>query len=75
MELYRTNYAVELYRKEAAKKERPPAERTVSEQSVGSTLADQYQAHFSRERVVAERLRSLLPQDSFSRKQELDNDR
>lgn len=75
VELYRTNYAVELYRKEAAKKERPPAERTVSEQSVGSTLADQYQAHFSRERVVAERLRSLLPQDSFSRKQELDNDR
>lgn len=75
VELYRTNYAVELYRKEAAKKERPPAERTVSEQSVGSTLADQYQAHFSRERVVAEWLRSLLPQDSFSRKQELDNDR
>lgn len=74
-EMYRENYAVELYRKEAAKKERPPAERTVSEQSVGSTLADQYQAHFSRERVVAERLRSLLPQDSFSRKQELDNDR
>ena len=38
MELYRTNYAVELYRKEATKKERPPAERTVSEQSVGSSL-------------------------------------
>lgn len=75
VELYRTNYAVELYRKEAAKEERPPAERTVSDQSVGSTLADQYRAHFSRERVVAERLRSLLPQDSFSRKQELGNDR
>lgn len=72
-EMYRGNYAIQKYR-EAVEKGRPPAERTASGQSVGSTLADQYQAHFSRERVVAERLRALLPQDSFSRKQEIDSD-
>ena len=73
-EMYRDNYAIQKYREEA-KEEGPPAERTAPDQSVSSTLADQYQAHFRRERKVAERLRSLLPQDSFSRKQELDNDR
>lgn len=61
VELYRTNYAVELYRKEAAKKERPPAERTAPEEGEDPDLAKHVKMQEMMMRTARTMLSSLTP--------------
>ena len=59
---------------EPPQKKKPSDKRTASdEDGLHPNLVELYTRHFRKEHMVAERLRELLPQDSFSRKRELDN--